>query len=115
ALEAIRQVRQNPRLVQTLQANTRYLRSRFIEHEFDAIGETNVIPLILPEELSPKMFARHLIEEYGLWVSPIWFIAKPRIRIVANALHTKEEMDRLVAAMVATRNALYRPKTMVNC
>jgi len=115
ALEAIRQVRQDPQLVQTLQANARYLRSRLIEHEFEALGETNVIPIILPEEINPKLFSRRLIEENGIWVSPIWFIAKPRIRVVANALHTKEEMDRLVAAMVAARNALYRPKTMVNC
>ena len=114
ALESIRQVRQNPQLVQTLQANTRYLRSRLIEHDFVAIGETNVIPVVLPAEINPKPFASHLIEEYGIWISPIWFIAKPRLRITANALHTKEDMDRLVEAMVATRDLLYPSKTMVS-
>jgi glycine C-acetyltransferase len=100
--------------VQTLQANTRYLRSRLVENDFAAIGETNVIPVVLPPEINPKIFARHLLENYGLWVSPIWFIAKPRLRITANALHTKEEMDCLVEAMVATREALYQTKTMVS-
>ena len=115
ALESIRIVRRNPELVQTLQANTRYLRSRLLEHDFEAIGETNVVPVILPPELNPKFFARHLMEFYGIWVSPIWFIAKPRLRITVNALHTKEEMDLLVKAMVATRDALYQPKaTMVS-
>jgi glycine C-acetyltransferase len=114
ALESIRQVRQNPELVQQLQANTRYLRSRLLSEGFTAVGETNVIPVIMPEEINPKQFARQMIEEYGVWVSPIWFIAKPRLRITANALHTQEEMDCLVSAMVATRNTFYSAKKPVS-
>lgn len=109
ALESIRQVRKRPELVQKLQENTRYLRSRLAENDFAALGETNVLPVILPSEINPKMFARHLMETYGIWVSPIWFIAKPRIRITTNALHTQEEMERLVAGMVAVRELLYKP------
>jgi glycine C-acetyltransferase len=109
ALESIRQVRKRPELVNRLQENTRYLRSRLVEHDFDAIGETNVIPVLLPPETSPKVFARKLMYDHGIWVSPIWFIAKPRLRITANALHTREEMDRLVAGMTAVRDVLYKP------
>ena len=110
ALESIRQVRQNPEIVQRLQENTRYLRSRLIEHDFDVIGETNVLPVLLPPELAPKVFARKLITDHGIWVSPIWFIAKPRIRITANSLHTKEEIDLLVSSMTAVRNEIYSSK-----
>lgn len=113
ALESIRLVRQSSERVQKLQENTRYLRSRLAEHDFVALGETNVVPVILPAEINPKIFARHLIADYGIWVSPIWFIAKPRIRITANALHTSEDIDRLVAGMVATRNLLYKPMVSV--
>lgn len=109
ALESIRQVRQTPERVKTLQDNTRYLRSRLAEKGFTPIGETNVVPVILPSDINPKMFGRYMLENHGIWVSPIWFIAKPRLRITANALHTQEEMDRLVAAMVATRDLLYKP------
>jgi glycine C-acetyltransferase len=109
ALESIRQVRQHPELVQQLQENTRYLRSRLVEHDFEAIGETNVVPVLLPPDINPKDYARQIMYDHGIWVSPIWFIAKPRIRITANALHTKEEMDRLVTAMTAVREALYKP------
>ena len=109
ALESLRQVRRHPELVQRLQENTRYLRSRLVEHEFEAIGETNVVPVLLPPDLNPKDYARQIMFDHGIWVSPIWFIAKPRIRITANALHTKEEMDRLVTAMTAVREALYKP------
>ncbi|MCY7282108.1 MAG: aminotransferase class I/II-fold pyridoxal phosphate-dependent enzyme [Cyanobacteria bacterium CAN_BIN43] len=110
ALESIRQVRQNPEIVQRLQENTRYLRSRLIEHDFDVIGETNVLPVLLPPDLDPKVFARKLITDHGIWVSPIWFIAKPRIRITANSLHTKEEIDLLVSSMTAVRNEIYSSK-----
>ncbi|NJR37648.1 MAG: aminotransferase class I/II-fold pyridoxal phosphate-dependent enzyme [Leptolyngbyaceae cyanobacterium CSU_1_4] len=110
ALESIRQVRQNPEIVQRLQENTRYLRSRLIEHDFDVIGETNVLPVLLPSDLDPKVFARKLITDHGIWVSPIWFIAKPRIRITANSLHTKEEIDLLVSSMTAVRNEIYSSK-----
>jgi glycine C-acetyltransferase len=109
ALESIRIVRQNPALVTQLQDNTRYLRSRLSAEGFDPIGETNVVPVILPSEVNPKLYARELMDHFGIWVSPIWFIAKPRIRITANALHTQEEMDRLVNAMVKVRDLMYTP------
>lgn len=109
ALESIRQVRQNPELVQKLRSNARYLRSRLEEQGFMTLGETNVIPVVLPPELNPKEFAANLMERYGIWVSAIWFIAKPRIRITANVLHTQEDMDRLVTGMVEVRDSLYNP------
>jgi glycine C-acetyltransferase len=109
ALASIRQLRQEPHLVRTLQANAQYLRQRLLAEDFVAIGETNVIPVLIPPELNPKQFGRHMIQEFGIWISPIWFVAKPRLRLVANALHTEAEMDRLVSAMVATREALYTP------
>jgi glycine C-acetyltransferase len=108
ALESIRQVRKYPELVTKLQENTRYLRSRLAEHDFLAVGETNVIPVLLPSEINPKVFGRQLMKDHGIWASPIWFVAKPRMRITVNALHTLDEMERLVAGMVATRNLLYK-------
>jgi glycine C-acetyltransferase len=106
ALQSLRTVQENPELVERLQENTKYLRSRLVAQGFDAIGETNVVPVILPTELNPKGFARALMD-CGIWVSPIWFIAKPRIRMTVNALHTREEMDRLVATMVKVRESMY--------
>ena len=106
ALEAIRQVRQNPQLVQKLQENTRYLRSLLHKHDFETMGETQVIPVFLSPELNPKLFASELIKKHGVWVSAVWYRAKPRLRITANALHTREDMDHLVSAMVSTRNVL---------
>jgi len=108
ALESIRIVTKEPDRVRLLQENTRYLRSRLEADGFAAIGETNVVPVLLPPELNPKVYARELLN-CGVWVSPIWFIAKPRIRITVNTLHTKEEMDRLVISMVKMRDLVYKP------
>lgn len=108
ALESIRIVKKEPERVKRLQESTAYLRSRLEMNDFLTIGETNVVPVILPPEINPKLYARQLLD-FGIWVSPIWFIAKPRIRITVNALHTKEEMDRLVATMVQARDLVYQP------
>lgn len=107
ALESVRQVRKHPELIQQLQENTRYLRSRLLENDFMAIGETNVVPVILPTDLNPKHYARALVNDHGIWASAIWFIAKPRLRITVNALHTQEEMDHLVVGMAAVREDMY--------
>jgi glycine C-acetyltransferase len=108
ALASVKLVMNQPERVEQLQENTQYLRSRLAAHDFLAIGETNVVPVLLPTEINPKEYARQLMD-YGLWVSPIWFIAKPRIRITVTALHTREEMERLVSAMVQARDLLYKP------
>lgn len=109
ALESIRQVRKRPELVEKLQENTKYLRSHLAKHDFVVLGETNVVPVLLPPEINPKIFGRKIMQEHGIWISPIWYIAKPRMRITVNALHTQEEMDRLVTGMVATRDLMYKP------
>jgi glycine C-acetyltransferase len=106
ALQSVRIVKQQPELVQRLQESTRYMRSQLAAHGFDTIGETNVVPILLPPELNPKQFARKLMMEHGIWASAIWFISKPRIRTTVNVLHSREEMDQLVAAMVQVRQQM---------
>lgn len=107
ALESIRIVRRQPDLVARLQENTRYLRGRLVEAGFEIIGETNVIPVILPTGVDPKPFSRYLIDRFQVWVSPIWFIAKPRLRITVNVLHDRTQMDRLMEAIIAAREHFY--------
>ncbi len=111
ALQSIRTVVKQPERVQRLQENTRYLRAKLEANDFMAMGETNVVPVLLPPELNPKVYARQMLD-YGVWVSPIWFIAKPRIRITVTTLHTEEEMDRLVDTMVKVREMMDKPATI---
>jgi glycine C-acetyltransferase len=110
ALQSLRIVQQHPELITRLQQNTQYLRSQLAAQGFETIGETNVVPILLPSEVNPKLFARELLD-YGIWASAIWFIAKPRLRTTVTALHTREDMDALVAAMVEVRDRLC-PRTI---
>lgn len=114
ALQSIKTVKQKPELVQRLQESTRYMRVQLEAHGFETIGETNVVPILLPPELNPKEFARTLMLEHGIWASAIWFIAKPRIRTTVNALHTRDQMDALVHAMVAVREKMSRSAAVVS-
>jgi glycine C-acetyltransferase len=114
ALQSIKTVKQKPELVQRLQESTRYMRVQLEAHGFETIGETNVVPILLPPELNPKEFARTLMLEHGIWASAIWFIAKPRIRTTVNVLHTRDQMDALVHAMVAVREKMSRSAAVVS-
>ena len=102
ALEAIRQLRARPQLSATLKENTEYLRGQLVAAGFELMGQTNVVPILI-QGVSPKTFAEHLLAEHQVWVSPVWFIAKPRVRVVANCRHSHDDLDRLVNALVATR------------
>ena len=108
ALESIRQLRQNSHLTHKLQKKSNYLRGCLKRKEFDIAGETHIIPVFLPSSISPKKFAQKLLHEYGFWVSPVWYVSKPRLRIVANVLHTQTEMDRLVTSMKLVSDELYQ-------
>ncbi len=105
ALESIRQLCQQPELTRTLRENTIFLRKLLSDHGFETVGETNVVPVLLPDGIIPKYYAQYLLETMGIWVSPVWFIAKPRIRIVVNVSHSREELYSLVQAMVKAREA----------
>ncbi|MGB0696616.1 MAG: aminotransferase class I/II-fold pyridoxal phosphate-dependent enzyme [Rhodospirillaceae bacterium] len=107
ALEAIRQMRQHPEWCQAVQDKTVFLRNLLREQGFEAQGQTNVVPVVLHPDVHPKGFARHMLEQSGVWVSPIWYIAKPRLRVVVNALHTEQELRSLVDAMIDSREMLY--------
>jgi glycine C-acetyltransferase len=113
ALEAVRMVQREPQLVKQLQDNTKYLRAQLAAYGFEAIGETNVVPIMLSEDLNPKAFATELLME-GVWASAIWFIAKPRIRTTVTAIHTREEMDMLVTTMAKVRDRMLCNKTTIS-
>ena len=113
ALESIRQLRQNSQLTTKLTKNSNYLRTFLKTQGFDTAGETHILPVYLPPSISPKKFAQKLLHEYGFWVSPVWYVSKPCLRIVANVLHTQVEMDRLVTSMKKVRDELARPDSLI--
>ncbi len=71
------------------------------ERGFEVKGETHI--LAVKTEVFPEKFTEHLIHEHNVWVTPVWFVAKPCLRIMVNSTLTKSEMDRLIDAMTKTR------------
>ena len=105
-LASIEQLRENPQIPTSILAKSEYARNQLRENDFEVLGETNILPIMPSKNFFPKDFADHLIKEHGIWVSPIWFVAKPRLRLTINALHSMQDIDQLVKALVATREAL---------
>ena len=103
ALEAIRQLRKQPELPNLLRHRTQFFRALLADHGFEAIGETNVVPILLPEHINPKDFCDYMLKHHGIWASPVWFIAKPRVRVVVNVTHSEDDLRRLVDALVSTK------------
>ncbi len=114
AAEAIRQLRGRPELVARLMQNASYARENLKQAGFEVLGETNVLPMVLPAGVPPKHVARYLIEEHGIWVSPVWYIARPRLRAVVSAQHTNAEISKLVDALDQMRSVFYPHSAAVN-
>ena len=110
AMASIEQLRENPQIPIRIIAKSEYARNQLRAKGFEVLGDTNILPIMLDSHMFPKDFADHLIKEHGIWVSPIWFVAKPRLRMTINALHTIADIDRLVEAMVSTRAHLGKQK-----
>ena len=97
-----------------LRQNAQMIRDRLNRAGFETPGYTPVIPVILPEECHPQLFARKLLHDHGIWIAAVWYVAKPRLRIVANSELSLEQIDAVIAAMETVRDELLgSPKTTV--
>ena len=102
AQKCIQILQTHPELVSKLHSNTAYLRKELSERGFQVLGETHI--LAVKTDVFPEKFTEHLIHQYNVWVTPVWFVAKPCLRIMVNAALTVPDMDRLVDAMTKTRS-----------
>lgn len=104
ASEAIKILKTNPQFVKELRSKTTYARQRLKQAGFDPLGETNIIPIIVSNNDDyTKKFAVDMLNKHGIWVSAIFHVATPRLRIVINRVHTYKNIDQLIYAMVDTR------------
>ncbi len=96
-IEGVKILEESDEPVKKLWANTKYLKDKFKELEFD-IGksETPIIPIILGDEDLTLKFSQRLLEE-GVFASAIRFPlvakGKARIRVIPSAAHNREDLD----------------------
>ena len=104
ALASVEFLETHPERVATLRANARYFRERLLELGFKPLpGETPIIPVILGETAAAIKMSDLLLAE-GVFVTGFGYPVVPqgqaRLRCQISAAHTREHLDRAVAAIV---------------
>lgn len=89
-------------LVTKLWENGDYLKSEFKKAGFDTgVSATPITPVMIGDEQKSIEFSRALFSE-GVFATPIKFpmvaMGKARIRVMPSAAHTKEDLDKGIAA-----------------
>jgi len=88
----------------TLEANTKYFRTQMTQAGFDIKpGDHPIVPIMLYDAVLSQQFAAALLEE-GVYVIGFFFPVVPkgqaRIRVQLSAAHTREHLDKTIAAFV---------------
>ena len=103
-ITAIEIVEKEPEHVKKLWENTKYFKKQLDKLGFNTgKSATPIIPIITGNPESAKTFSRLLLEEENIFVTPIVFpmVAKElsRLRTQINALLTREDLDKALAAI----------------
>jgi glycine C-acetyltransferase len=102
AIAAVQYVERHPERVETLRENARYFREQITEAGFKPLaGETPIIPIIVGETASAIRMSDMLLDE-GVFATGFGFPVVPhgqaRVRCQISAAHTRDHLDRAVAA-----------------
>ncbi len=102
ALASVNQVVARPELVQTLRDNSEYFRGQITEAGFKPLpGDTPIVPIIVGETSAAIQMSDMLLDE-GVFVTGFGFPVVPqgqaRVRCQISAAHSRDDLDRAVAA-----------------
>lgn len=96
ALEALRIVRDEPSVVDTLRDNTVYMAHKLQAMGIDCDDETPIFPIVVGENDRALTLAREL-EERGVIITairpPTVPVGESRLRMTVTAAHSKEQLD----------------------
>jgi glycine C-acetyltransferase len=102
SIEAINLIENDPSIVDRLHENTEYFRREIVGLGFKIIeGRHPIVPIMLGEAAVAQDMSRELLGE-GVYIRGLWFPVVPRgearLRAQISAAHTREELDRALAA-----------------
>jgi 7-keto-8-aminopelargonate synthetase-like enzyme len=109
-IAAINAIKENPSLIASLWSNQKYFveKMRALPYQLVSIVSPIVPILIGDEKLADKFTA--IIHENGMHVDSVKFPSVPygkaRLRVILNAHHTKEQIDKLVAVLEKNKGLL---------
>jgi len=93
-----------------LEENTNYFRRKMEEAGFDLVGaDAAIVPVMLYDAKLSQQMANDLLDE-GIYVIGFFFPVVPkekaRIRVQLSAAHSKEHLDKAIAAFIKVGKAL---------
>lgn len=109
-LDALDIVENSPELRSNLLENAKYFRSKMSDLGFDLVpGEHAIIPVMLKDAVLAQKFAKRMLA-LGVYVTAFSFPVVPkglaRIRTQMSAAHTRDDLDRAIAAFEQTGKEL---------
>ncbi len=101
-IEGVTILSESDELVKKLWENAKYLKEEFKKLGFDTgHSETPITPVMIPDEDKAKEFSAKLFEQ-DVFATPIVFPmvakGKARIRVIPSASHSREDLDKGIAA-----------------
>ena len=104
AIEVLDILSNSTELRDRLESNTSYFRSKMTEAGFDIKdGIHPIVPVMLYDAKTSQIMADKLLEE-GIYVIGFFYPVVPkdqaRIRVQVSAAHTKEHLDKAIAAFI---------------
>jgi glycine C-acetyltransferase len=102
ALEVFALLNESTALRDTLESNVHYFKEGIVKAGFDIRGgESAIVPIMLYDAALSQRFADRLLEE-GIYVIGFFYPVVPkdlaRIRVQLSAAHTREHLDKAIAA-----------------
>ena len=110
SIEMFKMLEESTALRDKLENLTAYYRVKLTEAGFDVIPSRHpIVPVMLYDEKLAVQYGEKMMEK-GIYVVPFSFPVVPkgkaRIRTQVSAVHTKEDLDRVVNAFIETREEL---------
>lgn len=86
------------------------LRRRMLEHDIPVLpSPSHILPVMIGDAALAKAITDYLMEDYGIYIQPINYPTVPRaterLRITPTPLHTDQDEDALIVALLAARRA----------
>jgi len=110
SLKVLDLISEDTSLRDQLEWNTNYFRTEMEKAGFDLVGaDAAIVPVMLYDAKLSQVMANELLQE-GIYVIGFFFPVVPkekaRIRVQLSAAHTKEHLDKAIAAFIAVGKRL---------
>jgi glycine C-acetyltransferase len=102
SIEALNLIENDPAIVNALHQNTEYFRREIVGLGFTIIeGRHPIVPVMVGEAAIAQDMSRELLGE-GVYIKGLWYPVVPkgeaRLRAQISAAHTRDDLDRALAA-----------------